>query len=41
MIGDQLGDFLDVIGVMHFDPDGEVAAEIDALTVNLANELRN
>jgi len=29
MVGNQLGDRLDVIGVMHLDTDGEVATKVD------------
>jgi hypothetical protein len=31
VIGDGFGDFLDVIGVEHFDADGEVAAVVRSL----------
>jgi len=41
MVGDQLCNRLDVIGVMNFDADGEVAAGIDALTVNLRERIEN
>ena len=39
MIGHSLGDLPDVSGIENFDADREIAAEIDALTVNLRERI--